>query len=62
MLAGMYERRKADRRTPALTAGYDDAVRLIRETKYTGWYMVHAHEGVPQRIEFPNPVGIELSR
>jgi hypothetical protein len=58
----MYERRKEDRRAPALTAHYGEAMKLIAETKYTGWYMVHCHEGVPQRIELPNPVGIQMTR
>lgn len=61
LVSGLSDRRKADRRVPAITAPYEGAVDMIREMKYTGETVTHWIDGVPKRIEFPNPVGIHLS-
>lgn len=52
-----FERRQAERRKPTVILDANEAWRLIKAAGYTGCFIGHAHEGVIQRIEIPNPKG-----
>ena len=61
-LLSICERRRADRRVPTYFANMAQVERNLHEAKYTGITITHWADGLPKRIEFPNPVGIEVSR
>lgn len=60
-LRALFERRSGERRTPAMSTTPAMAEAWIRESGYTGWYIVHCVDGVPKRIDFPYPEGLRLS-
>lgn len=51
------ERRQAERRRPMVTLTSEDALKMIRDNRYTGLFIGHAAEGVVKKIEIPNPNG-----
>lgn len=62
VLVEFLRRRRVDRRTQVASATYDEARRMLIDSKFTGTTETIWAEGVEKVIEIPNPVVIQLSR